>query len=49
VHDAHPRALRRECVGELAGLVGRAVVDDEQVKAGRGEALDEQPSASRSS
>ncbi len=39
--DVHPRAVGGQRVGQLAGRVGRGVVDHEQVEAGRGEALDE--------
>jgi hypothetical protein len=41
VQDVHPRSLGGEGVGEVAGAVGRAVVDDEQLEARGGEALDE--------
>ena len=41
VQDVHPRALGGQRVGQLAGPVGRRVVDHEQLEAGRGEALDE--------
>ena len=41
VQDVHPWALGRQRVGQLAGAIGRRVVDDEQLEAGGGEALDE--------